>query len=75
MTSLGLLFLMNTKKQKVVETGIAVVSNLGTKATEELAVSLLGEGSRIFISSVGVIVHNAIKSTLDDFYPPRTLPK
>jgi hypothetical protein len=55
------------KKQKVVETGIAVVSNLGTKAAEELAVSLLGEGSRLFISSGGVIVHNAIKSTLDDF--------
>src|SRR6266481_5762968 len=55
------------KKQKVVETGIAVVSNFGTKVAEELAVSFLGEGFRFYIAPAGIIVHDAIKSTLEDF--------
>jgi len=54
-------------KKQVLDTATTLVSNLGTKAAEELAVTLLGEGSRVFIAPAGFIIHNAIKSTLDDF--------
>lgn len=56
-----------TRKQKAVNTGIAVASNFGTKVAEELVVSFLGEGSRFYIAPAGIIVHNAISSTLEDF--------
>lgn len=57
---------MRDKKQKALETGIAVVSNFGTKVTEELVVHFLGEHSRFYIAPAGVVVHNAIKSTPGD---------
>lgn len=56
-----------SRKQKLVKTGTAVVSNLGTKAVEGLAVSYLGEESRFLINSAAAIVHSAIESTLEDF--------
>jgi hypothetical protein len=57
----------DSKKQKGLEVGIAIASNLGTKAAEELVVSFLGEGFRFYIAPAGLIVQNAIKSILEDF--------
>jgi hypothetical protein len=58
---------VSDKKQKVIKSGIKLVSNVGTKVAEELVVSFLGEGSRFFISPAGFIVNDAITSVLEDF--------